>query len=36
MLGPSPKKSPTRTYSADAPLSALNQKKGPEEDANKG
>jgi len=30
MLGPSPKKNPTRTYSADAGLYALGQ--GPEED----
>jgi len=32
-LGPSPLKNPNRTYSADAPLHALNQMYGPEEEA---
>ena len=36
MLGPSPKKNPNRTYPADAPVNALNQKQGPSEDAYSG
>jgi hypothetical protein len=34
-LGPSPTKSPTRTYSADAPLHALTQMQDPADDAYK-